>query len=69
MVKLQCRTGEDPENPDNIFTSIPIALARSKGWLPGDEIAYFIVGQGMIPEQGDFIIRKVRDRVPKKAKK
>lgn len=69
MVKLQCRTGEDLDNPDNVFTTIPKPLVVSKGWLPGDEVGFFIVGQGMLPEQGDLIIRKIRDRVPKKAKK
>ena len=68
MVKLQCRNGENPEDPNNIFTTIPKPLAFSKGWLPGDEVAFFTVGQGIHPEQGDLIIRKIRDRVPKKAK-
>ena len=69
MVLLQCRSSEDPENPDNVFTSIPIALVRAKGWKPGDEVGYFVVGQGIVPEQGDLLIRKTRDRLPKKAKR
>ncbi len=69
MVKLQCRNGEDPDDPDNIFTTIPKPLAQSKGWLPGDEVGFFIVGQGILPEQGDLLIKKIRNRVLKKAKK
>ncbi len=43
-----------------LYSTIPKTLANSKAWKKGDEVAFFIVGDGIVPQAGDIILRKVR---------
>lgn len=53
MVKVQKGTDGYP------FASIPKRIASAKGWKPGDELAYMIIGGDIMPQGGDIILRKV----------
>lgn len=53
MVRIQRGTDGYP------FASIPKQIAVGKGWKPGDELAFMIVGGEVIPQGGDIILRKV----------
>ncbi len=44
----------------NLFVTVPSKLAEAKGWKKGNELAFMIVGEGIIPQAGDIIVRKVR---------
>lgn len=41
------------------FVVIRRALVDLKQWKEGDEIALLSIGQDVIPQQGDYIIRKI----------
>lgn len=45
---------------DNLFATIPSKLAAAKCWKKGDELAFMIVGEGIVPQTGDILVRKVR---------
>lgn len=53
MVKIQKGTDEYP------FATIPKRIAAAKGWKPGDELAFMIVGGEVVPQGGDILLRKV----------
>lgn len=54
MVSIQEGTNGD------LHVSIPKKLALAKGWKKSDEVAFMIVGEGIVPQAGDILIRKVR---------
>lgn len=45
---------------NNLFCTIPSRLAHSKGWKKGDELAFMIIGDGIIPQTGDILLKRVR---------
>jgi len=53
MVKIQKGTDGYP------FATIPLQIAKGKGWKPGDVIAFMIVGGEVVPQGGDILLRKV----------
>lgn len=53
MVKVQKGTDGYP------FATIPKKIANGKGWKPGDELAFMIVGGEVVPQGGDILLRKV----------
>lgn len=44
---------------ENHFITLPKKIAMAKGWKKGDELAFMIVGDGIVPQTGDILIRKV----------
>lgn len=54
MVKIQEGTNS------NLFATIPSQLAEAKGWKKGDELAFMVIGEGIIPQSGDILVKRVR---------
>jgi len=46
---------------ENLFVTVPSKLARGKGWKKGDELAFMIVGDGIVPQTGDILLKRVRN--------
>ncbi len=44
----------------NLFVTLPSKLADGKGWKKGDDLAFMIVGEGIVPQTGDILLKRVR---------
>jgi hypothetical protein len=48
------------EGSTGYFITLKKAVADSKRWIPGDELAYEIIGGEVQAQPGDVLLRKVR---------
>ncbi|MDE1863671.1 MAG: hypothetical protein KGI33_12285 [Thaumarchaeota archaeon] len=48
------------EGSTGYFITLRKGIAEAKRWIPGDELAFEVVGGEIQPQAGDVLIRKVR---------
>ncbi len=48
------------EGSTGYFITLKKAVADAKRWIPGDDLAYEIVGEEIHAQNGDVLLRKVR---------